>query len=63
MYKFECMKDDSRSDDVLSRHGIDGVKAHGTEDVPSAHLTTVFVLKKAIQRFATMTGVTVNVLL
>ena len=33
-----------RSDNIFSRDGIHGVETHGTEDVPSAHLATVFIL-------------------
>ena len=33
-----------RSDNIFPRNGIDRIEPHGTEDVPGAHLPTVFVL-------------------
>ncbi len=38
---------DSRSDDIFSRYGVDGVEPERAEDVPRAHLATILVLKSA----------------
>lgn len=45
MYIYRRRAVHSRSDDVLSGNRVDGVEPERTEDVPRAHLSTVFILR------------------
>ena len=45
-YEKETQKNHARSNHILSRHRIDGVESHRAENVPRAHLPTIFVLSR-----------------